>query len=88
MGGPKKPTPAVMRWICPRRSGLKWQDNQWNRPIPRKQMTTDARRLMRPGAVAAKEHSVKRLPVSIAKLSDLDWSRVRQRVGQRIWRAL
>src|SRR5664279_2664126 len=40
-----------MRWIRPRRSGLKWQDNQWNRPIPRKQMTTDVRRLMLPGAV-------------------------------------
>ena len=51
-------------------------------------MTTDASRLMRPGAVASKEHSVKRLPVSIAKLSNLDLSRVRQRVGQRIWRAL
>ena len=88
LGGPKKPTPAVMRWICPRRSGPKWQDNQWNRPIPRTQMTTDTRRLMRLGAVASKERSVKRLPVSIAKLPKRDLSRVRQRVGQRIWRAL
>jgi hypothetical protein len=57
-------------------------------PIPGKQMTTDARRLMRPGAVASKEDSVKRLPVSIAKLSDLSLSCVRQRVSQRIWSAL
>jgi len=49
---------------------------------PGKQMTTAARRLMRPGAVASKEHSVARLPVSIAKLSDRDWSQLRQRVGQ------
>jgi len=21
---------CVTRWICPRRSGLKWQENQWN----------------------------------------------------------
>ena len=77
-----------MRWIGPRRSGLKWQERMRNRYLLRKQMTTDASRLMRPGAVASKEHSVKRLPVSIAKLSNLDLSRVRQRVGQRIWRAL
>ena len=71
LGGPKKPTPAVMRWIRPRRSGLKWQDNQWNRPIPRKQMTTDACRLMRPGAVTSTEHSVARLLVGTTKLPGL-----------------
>jgi hypothetical protein len=47
-----------------------------------KQMTTDACRLMRPGAVASKEHSVKRLPVSIAKSLALALPSVEQRVGQ------
>ena len=42
----------VMRRISPRRSGLNWQENRRNRYQPGKQMTTDARRLMRPGAVA------------------------------------
>ena len=36
---------------------------------PRKQMTTDSRRLMRPGVVAPTEHNGKRPPVSTAKLS-------------------
>jgi len=31
LGGPKKPRPAVMRWICPRRSGLNWQERMRNR---------------------------------------------------------
>ena len=35
----------------------------------RKQMTTDSRRLMRPGVVAPTEHDAKRLPVRIAKLA-------------------
>ena len=34
----------------------------------RKQMTTDACRLMRPGVAAPKEHNAQRLPVRIAKL--------------------
>src|SRR5438552_7647396 len=47
LGRPKKLTPAVMRWIGPRRSGLNWQESMRNRYQLRKQMTTDARRLMR-----------------------------------------
>jgi|ERR1043166_2976778 hypothetical protein len=35
----------------------------------RKQMTTDASRLMRPGVVASTEHNAQRLLVSIAKLA-------------------
>src|SRR5436309_4903613 len=27
LGRPKKPKPAVMRWICPRRSGQSWQES-------------------------------------------------------------
>ena len=46
------------------------------------QMTTDARRLMRPGAVTSKEHGTERLPVSIAKWLGLDLSSVEPRVGQ------
>ena len=34
----------------------------------RKQMTTDSRRLMRPGVVATMGHDAERLPVRIAKL--------------------
>ena len=45
-------------------------------------MTTDARRLLRPRAVASKEHSVARLPASIAKLLALGLPSVEQRVGQ------
>src|SRR5258708_25836956 len=30
LGGPKKPRPAVMRWISPRRSGQSWQENLQN----------------------------------------------------------
>ena len=45
-------------------------------------MTTDARRLMRPRAVASKEHSVARLPASIAKLLALALPSVEQRVGR------
>ena len=41
LGGPKKPTPAVMRWICPRRSGQSWQENLWNPRKQRKQMTVE-----------------------------------------------
>ena len=42
-------------------------------------MTTDARRLMRPGAVASMEHSVVRLLAGTAKLPDLGSPRVGQR---------
>src|SRR5512140_2144157 len=30
LGGPKKPMPAVTRWICPRRSGQSWQEKLQN----------------------------------------------------------
>jgi hypothetical protein len=52
LGGPKKPRPAVMRWISPRRSGPNWQERRRNRTHRGKQMTADARWLMRPGAAA------------------------------------
>ena len=52
LGRPKKPRPAVMRWIGPRRSGPKWQERLWNRSHREKQMTADACRLMRPGVAA------------------------------------
>ena len=42
-------------------------------------MTTDACRLMRPGAVASTEHSVVRLLVGTAKLPDLGSPRAGQR---------
>ena len=42
-------------------------------------MTTDARRLMRPGAVASMEHSVVRLLAGTAKLPDLGSPRAGQR---------
>jgi len=42
----------VMRRICPRRSGLEWQENLWNRLNREKQMMSDASRLVRPEAVA------------------------------------
>ncbi len=38
-----------MRWIGPRRSSLKWQESMRNRLYREEPMTTDARRLMRPG---------------------------------------
>jgi len=41
LGGPKKPMPAVMRWIRPRRSGQSWQENLQNPPERRKQMTVE-----------------------------------------------
>src|SRR5258707_12206739 len=31
---PKKPRPAVARRICPRRPGVEWQENMWNRLDP------------------------------------------------------
>ena len=45
-------------------------------------MTTDAGRWMRPGAVAAREHSVVRLPGGTAKLPDLGSPRAGQRDSQ------
>ena len=42
-------------------------------------MTTNACRLMRPGAVASMEHSVVRLLVGTAKLPDLGSPRAGQR---------
>src|SRR5436309_8355856 len=59
--------PAVMRWIGPRRSGLNWQESRRNRYPLRKQMTTDARRLMRLRAVAQRSNGAVRLHSGIAK---------------------
>ena len=42
----------VTRGICPRRSGRTWRERMWNRLNREKQMTSDACRLVRPGAVA------------------------------------
>jgi len=44
---------SVMDRICPRRSGLSWQESQRNRLKREKQMTSDACRLVRPGAVTS-----------------------------------
>ena len=41
LGGPKKPRPAVMRWICPRRSGQSWQENLQNHQNRKQQMTVE-----------------------------------------------
>src|SRR5436309_3984270 len=59
--------PAVMRWIGPRRSGLNWQESMRNRYQLRKQMTTDARRLMRLRAVAQGSNRAFRLHSNKAK---------------------
>src|SRR5205809_2181160 len=67
LGCPKKLTPAVMRWIGPRRSGLNWQESMRNRYQLRKQMTTDARRLMRLRAVAPGSNRAFRLHSNKAK---------------------
>ena len=67
MGGPKKLRPAVMRWIGPRRSGLKWQESTSNRCLLRKQMTTDTCRLMRLKAVAHGSTASWRLGTGTAK---------------------
>src|SRR5207247_10747308 len=61
LGRPKKLTPAVMRWIGPRRYGLNWQESMRNRYQLRKQMTTDARRLMRLRSVATGSNRAFRL---------------------------
>jgi len=47
-----------------------------------KQMTTNSRWLMRPGATVPKGAEPIRPPVSIAKLLDLDLSGAEQRAGQ------
>src|SRR6059036_565648 len=67
LGRPKKLMPAVMRWICPRRSSLNWQESMRNRYRLRKQMTTDARRLMRLRAVAQGSNRAFRLHSNKAK---------------------
>jgi hypothetical protein len=43
---------CVTRRICPRRSGRTWQERMWNRLNREEQMTSDACRLVRPGAAA------------------------------------
>src|SRR6266851_9080303 len=57
----------VTRWICPRRSGLKWREHMWNRYVLRKQMTTDASRLMRLSTAVPWSGSAFRQHSSIAK---------------------
>src|ERR1035438_10017170 len=80
LGRPKKRRPVVMHGISPRRSGLKWQESTSNRCSLRKQMTTDARRLMRLKAVAQRSTASWRLGTATAQ-----WSSARseeRRVGQ------
>ena len=55
-----------MRRICPRRSGLEWQERQWNRIHREKQMMSDASRLVHPDAVC-QEHSMNGHSLRIAK---------------------
>ncbi len=59
LGRPKKPRPAVMRWICPRRSGPKWQERMGNcYSDSGKQMTTNACWLVRPEVRAPSDAGV------------------------------
>src|ERR1035438_5771454 len=48
----KSQSRCVTRRICPRRSGRTWEERMWNRLNWEKQMTSDANRLVRPGAAA------------------------------------
>src|ERR1035441_10498713 len=48
----KSQSRCVTRRICPRRSGRTWQERMWNRLNREDQMTSDANRLVRPGAAA------------------------------------
>src|ERR1017187_1175852 len=48
----KSQSRCVTRRICPRRSGRTWQERMWNRLNREEQMTSDACRLVRPGAAA------------------------------------
>ena len=47
----KSQSRGVMRRICPRRSGRTWRERMWNRLHRKKQMMSDANRLVRPGVV-------------------------------------
>src|ERR1035441_5832822 len=67
LGRPKKLRPVVTHGISPRRSGLKWQESTSNRGSLRKQMTTDARRLMRLKAVAQRSTASWRLGAGTVK---------------------
>src|SRR5215471_2231863 len=69
LGGPKKLRPAVMRWICPRRSGQSWQENLWNHRQQRKQMTVEQ-------STDASLTSLRQLTTWKA----IDWLRVKQEV--------
>jgi len=59
--------PGVTLWISPRRSGLKWPESTSNRCSLRKQMTTDACRLVRLKAVAQRSTASWRLGAGTAK---------------------
>jgi hypothetical protein len=48
----KSQSRGVTRRICPRRSGRTWQERMWNRLNREEQMTSNACRLVRPGAAA------------------------------------
>jgi hypothetical protein len=67
LGRPKKQRPVVTHRIGPRRSGLKGQESTSNRCSLRKQMTTDARRLLRLKAVAQRSTASGRLGIATAK---------------------
>ena len=67
IGKTEKLRPVVTHEISPRRSGLKWQESTSNRCSLRKQMTTDARRLMRLKAVAQRSTASWRLGADTVK---------------------
>ena len=69
LGRPKKLRPVVTHWIGPRRSGLKGPESTSNRCSLRKQMTTDACRLMRLKAVAQRSTASWRLGTATAQWS-------------------
>src|SRR5438045_1907111 len=80
LGGPKKPRPAVMRWICPRRSGQSWQESMQNHQNRKQQMTveqsTDALSL-RKGfdgceRVLPRQHSVAAVRLEVLRLEWLE----------------
>src|SRR6266566_4181786 len=60
----------VMSRICPRRSGLEWQENMWNRLKLGRANDERCQSLGATQSCCAMEHSAKRPHASIAKLLD------------------
>src|SRR5438132_296100 len=59
-----------MRRICPRRSGLEWQESMWNRLKPGKANDERRQSLSASRSCRPKERNAKRPHASIAKLPD------------------